>query len=31
MASLSKQLEIELRIWNAKTYQELLALEYPHT
>ena len=31
MASLSEQLEIELRIWNAKSYQELLAIEYPYT
>ena len=30
MASLSEQLESELKIWRAKTYSELLAIEYPY-
>jgi hypothetical protein len=30
MASLSEQLETELKIWRAKTYSELLAIEYPY-
>ena len=31
MASISEQLANELKIWEAKTYPELLAIEYPHT
>ena len=31
MASLTEQLNEELQVWEAKTYSELLAIEFPHT
>jgi len=31
MASLSEQLDRELKVWETKTYPELLAIDYPHT